>query len=213
MEKSRGRLRSLRVVLSDGRAFELDKEIFRFYRLKEGFEVPEEQFNRILDQSYEKLAKDYALDFLGSRARSETEVRDRLRARKIRGVYIDKAIEGLKRTGLIDDSTYASRCCHDLLDRKPMGPYLLRQELKKRGIPDDLAEKTIEAYFADNDISAVALRALRKKARFLNIPDERERKKKIYDFLMRRGFGYEEIGETLSLLERETDGTGAQNMD
>ena len=201
--KSKGRVRSIRVTVSDGRTFELDKEIFKFYRLKEGMELACEQFDRMLEQSQEKLAKDYALDYLGTRERSEKEIRDRLKQRKIQDAYIDRAVKDLKRTGLINDRSYAVRCCRDLLDRKPMGGFLLRQELRKRGIPETTAEEVIGECLQEKSAHSLALRAVRKRPQLLRITDENERKRKMYDFLMRRGFNFEEIGEAVAAVEDE----------
>lgn len=94
-----------------------------------------------------------------------------------------------------------------------MGPYLLRQELKKRGIPEEITEKISEKYLGREDVVPLALRAVMKKKRFLSIADEAERKRKIYDFLLRRGFGYDEIGEAVARIEREIAGSGDRGAD
>lgn len=156
--------------------------------------MPEEQFQKILDQSRTKLAKDFALDYLGSSSRSEHEIRQRLRGKKIPPSHADRAIGDLKRAGLINDEGYASQLSKHLIERKPMGPFLLRLELKKRGIPDEIINTTMEKTYQEYSIPELISRALDGKPQLKRISDDLERKKKIHDFLLRRGFGWDEIG-------------------
>lgn len=173
--------------------------------LKEGTKLSETDFKKIIEQSQSKLAKDLALDYLANKARSENEVRDRLRRKKISAGYVEQAIEDLKRIGLLDDKSYGLRCSKDLLERKPMGPYLLRQELKKRSIPGQIIENVIEKIYQEYNLTELALRAIRRKPQLIRISEDLARKKKIHDFLLRRGFAWEEIGEVYADIEKQRE--------
>ena len=158
---------------------------------------------KIIEQSQTKLAKDFALDYLGNKARSEQEVRDQLRRKKISARYAEQAVEDLKRIGLLDDKSYAVRCSKELLERKPMGPYLLRQELKKRSIPIQIIEDVVERIYQEVRLEELALRAVKRKPQLMRVSGELERKKKIHDFLLRRGFSWEEIGEVMMEIQED----------
>ena len=203
VKKTKGRTRVWRVTLDNGDSFDLDKEILQFYMLKEGTELSEIDFKKINEQSQAKLAKDFALDYLGNKARSEKEVHDQLRRKKIPARYAEQAVLDLKRIGLLDDKSYAVRFSKDLLTRKPMGPFLLRQELKKRSIPGQIIEDVVDKIYQEVRLPELALRAVRRKPQLMRVSGELERKKKIHDFLLRRGFSWEEIGEVITEIEEE----------
>ena len=116
--------------------------------LDSGFAVgdvlSEEAVATILAAESEHKAKGKALRLLSVRARSEHEMRTRLREAGIENTTVEKVIENLLRLGLLDDETFASSFARSLVATKPCGAILLRRELHRKGVPEQLIEKVLE---------------------------------------------------------------------
>src|SRR3989338_4911588 len=125
------------------------------------------------------------------RPRSESEMRRRLAEKGYELSLIGDIVSELKRLGDIDDTKFARFWMESRMYSNPVGAALLRQELRGKGVGDDIIDATVEARAKAYDDLEVALRMARDKyERFKNL-DRTKASKRLYDFLMRRGFGYE----------------------
>ena len=68
------------------------------------------------------------------RPRSEREVRDRLRLKSYGPDLVDEIVEGLKKTGEIDDFKFASFWIESRMHLNPAGDVVLKHELKIKGV-------------------------------------------------------------------------------
>jgi regulatory protein len=84
----------------------------------------------------------------------------------------------------------------------PRGARALRQELWQKGIE----RPAVEAALANLDEAEQAMEAARPRALRLTGLEAVEFRKKLGDFLLRRGFGYEVVRDTVSQLWREQTG-------
>jgi regulatory protein len=78
------------------------------------------------------------------------------------------------------------------------GPRRLQAELRRRGVPPDVVEATLDAALAETDPLEIARPLARRRWKLLcqNEPDRRKRRQKLIAFLQRRGFS-SEIAYTL----------------
>ena len=120
-----------------------------------------------------------ALFFLKFRPRSVFEIRKKLEVKKIEVKEIEKTIEVLKRNKLLDDSEFAKMYVRDRNRFKPSGSYLLKMELKKLGISDELISDAL----VNQDEETLARQAIESKSKYLNADFEQKAR-----FLQRRGF-------------------------
>ncbi|RKX53348.1 MAG: RecX family transcriptional regulator [Thermotoga sp.] len=138
----------------------------------------------------------YALKLLKIRARSEEEIRKRLRMKGYTEAEIGKVMEKLRRMNMVDDSKFSYLYAYDRLTVHKRGPKLIRMELIKLGVDERIVDDAIERVLMETKEEDVISGMVEK---WKNLD-----KGKIIDRLMRRGFDYQKIVEVLnSLFEKE----------
>ena len=147
-------------------------------------------------------AYDAAVRYLGSRPRSVSEIKRHLRTKRFDEVAQDTAIERLRSQKYIDDEAFARYWVEQRLRFRPKGDRALVSELMQKGV----ARETIDLVIGEADPNAELERARasirRPMARWLDL-EERERKRKIQQYLAARGFGYDVIEEVIARPEAE----------
>lgn len=153
-------------------------------------------------------AMQQALLFLSYRARSENEIRKNLSKHEIPDAVIEETIERLRREGFADDKKFASAWVENRSTFRPRGRRALALELRQKGI-DDL---TIESALEGIDDEALAYEAGQKKARKLKVQEWTEFRKKMSEFLARRGFSYSVIAPIVKRLWNEAHAEGEEQI-
>ena len=147
-----------------------------------------------LHESYDR-----ALKYIGPRPRSEIEIKTRLARYGYDKSLIHTVITKLKRNGFIDDAAFARYWRYNRENFKPRSRRLIELELKQKGIDVEIiAEATADI----NDESA-AYKAAFKKTRSFSGLDYISFKRRMGNFLRRRGFDYEIINRTIDRVWQE----------
>lgn len=139
------------------------------------------------------LAKNNAYALLRSRPRSEAEMRSRLKLKGYDSLTIDAVIEDLRRTGNVDDAKFAKLWVESRMHLNPVGDVVLKHELKEKGVSEEIIEATLENKAKDYDEYEVAFNMARERFERFKKLDRRKATKRLYDFLLRRGFKYETV--------------------
>ncbi|MBI4096189.1 MAG: regulatory protein RecX [Candidatus Levybacteria bacterium] len=84
-------------------------------------------------EDFEKIYN-FALRFLSYRPRSEQEIRNKLKEKKVPQETIEKLISKLKEKKFIDDVEFAKKWIESRLRFKPRSLRLIQIELKQKGI-------------------------------------------------------------------------------
>jgi regulatory protein len=185
------------IFLDDEFAFGLDQDIVLQFGLKKGDQLTEQQIEEILLNEEKKKARDRALNFLSYRDRSEKEIRTKLKDVGYDENIIDWVIGELKRLKFLDDERFAQSYVQTQMITRPVGEYFLKRELKQKGVDEELIEQTVEKAYEEKDQFSVALElAQQRKKRYKNI-DEMKAKKRVSDFLLRRGFSWDVVSEVM----------------
>lgn len=129
-----------------------------------------------------------ALHYLKFRPRTVFEIEQKLQSKNIDEKEIAKVIAVLKKNQLLDDENFAKMWVRDRNLLKPTGSYLLKMELKKLGV----AENIIEEALRDQNEEELARRAIESKSRYRNADFQKKAA-----FLQRRGFGTSVIYKVL----------------
>ena len=145
-------------------------------------------------------ARNNAYSLLRARPRSEAEIRSRLKLKGYSDSIIDECVEGLRRLGDIDDEKFAKFWVESRMHLNPVGDIVLKAELKAKGVREDIIEATLEDKAARYDEYEVAFSMARERFERLKKFDRKKSMKRLYDFLVRRGFKYENVQKIIEEL-------------
>jgi len=138
-------------------------------------------------------ARNNAYALLRQRPRSEFEIRSRLKLKGYAQEMIEGIVEDLRRTGNLDDRKFASLWVESRMHSNPVGDVVLRHELKEKGISDSTIEATLNDKAKNYDEYEVAFNMAKERFEQLKKLDRKKALKRLYDFLLRRGFKYETV--------------------
>ncbi len=128
-----------------------------------------------------------ALRSLKVRPRSVREIREKLAAKEFDPQDIDDTIEFLKSVNLLDDRAFTAGWIRYRLAR-PFGFRRIITELKQKGIAEDIIAAAVAEARGEYAEVETALELAQRRAQRLGGIDPQKRKKRIFDFLLRRGF-------------------------
>jgi len=185
------------VYLNDKFAFGLDEETLFKHGLRVGDHLTDEEVDKILQTEDKRKAKEAALSLLSYRARSEKEISQKLKKKGHDQNSIKEVIADLKRLNLLDDYEFACLWIKDRLRNRPRGVALLRQELKSKGIEKENIEKALEELYPEESEPKIASELIRKRQKRYQGLDKKLTRKKMSNFLLRRGFSYEVVREVV----------------
>ena len=146
------------VHLDDGsEPFEVMIEALERSRLGVGDTLTRTVRHELLNHDADVRVRAAALNLLSYRARTHTELRTRLRKKGFRPARIDVCLNRLQERGLIDDAGVAAAFVRDRLRLRPKGRSALTSELRRKGIPEELAHQTIDHVFESEQTNDLAL--------------------------------------------------------
>ena len=188
------------IYLDGAFAFGLNREVLHQNHLHEGDELSRKDIDNILLVEEIRAAKDKALRFLSCRDRSVLELSAKLAERDFSEWVIEIVVRDFLRVGLLDDMRFARAFAQAKMIQKPVAKRLLMHTLKIKGIEGESARLAVEEAYQDrSEVSVAGDLASRRLERLGNDSDLKVRKK-ISDFLARRGFSWETIRSVLSNL-------------
>ncbi|MBN1353380.1 MAG: regulatory protein RecX [Candidatus Omnitrophica bacterium] len=156
-----------------------------------------------MKRNSDEKAMAYACRLLSLRLRSEAELKERLALKGFARVVVENVVSVLKNKKIVDDLRFAKAWVESRMRTNPKGSILLKRELKKKGIEDSLIAEAMPDK-KDGEDKVAATIARRKFETLKNMPRAKARKK-LFDFLARRGFDFGIIEETLNELFSNTD--------
>jgi len=153
-----------------------------------------------LDDKTLARAKNNAYALLRQRPRSEHEIRSRLKLKGYDNTSIEKIIADLKRIGDIDDVKFARLWIESRMHMNPAGDVVLKYELKEKGVSDSVIEATLNEKAEKYDEYEVAFNMAKERFERFKKLDRQKASKRVYDFLIRRGFKYDTIRKIIESL-------------
>jgi regulatory protein len=176
--------------------------------LQVGQTLDNEKIAKLQADDSRERAWGQALLYLSYRARSENEIRQNLTKHEIPDAVIEETLERLRRDGFANDKKFASAWVENRSTFRPRGRRALALELRQKGIDDSTIESALEGV----DEEALAYEAGQKKARKLKVQEWNEFRKKMSEFLARRGFSYSVIAPIVKRLWSETHAEGEEQI-
>ena len=144
-------------------------------------------------------AKNDAFRLLSFRARSVSELRERLVKKKYASETVEETLSFCLKQGFLDDEKFAKLYAISRVQSRPSGKRLIQTELKNKGLSPAVVNRALGA-IEDFDEKELAFEtALKRYQRMRGLP-EKTSKARIYGFLSRRGFSSEAVFYSLSKL-------------
>ncbi len=168
--------------------------------LKNGDELSDEKIARLLAEDSREWAYQQATLFLSYRARSEKEIRQNLRKHEVSEEAIEETLERLRKAGLANDKDFAQAWVENRSTFRPRSKKALAIELRQKGLDNE----TIQASLSAVDEEALAYETGSKRAARFAGMEWNEFRKKLSEFLARRGFSYSVIAPIVSKIWNET---------
>ena len=195
---TKGRGKKIHLLLDDEYQITTDIDFWAEHYFKDGTEITQEEWESLTDSIYYKKAVDKCYDLLSRRDHSVKELKTKL-LRTVDEKNADKAIEKMLELGYLDDEKYARNLVKYLAQTRNMSKNHIKQEMFKRGIPNEIIILVMEDYEFDN-VSCVVDLILKKYRNKLNNEDGN---KKVIASLMRKGFSYSDIKNAFYRIENE----------
>jgi regulatory protein len=159
------------------------------YKLGKGVEVTPFLFKKLQKAEGRHAVKSYCMRMLGRRDYSRKELFDKLIKKEHPKDVINSVLDELEQKDYIDDRSFAEKFASDKSRLNNWGPAKIKAKLYKKGISKHDAEHSIDQAFAELNLKEIFLDLVAKKRRrFLREEDELKRKKKVFDYLSRKGY-------------------------
>lgn len=143
-----------------------------------------------------KEAKLKALSLLNYMDRTESQLRQKLKEKAFSDEAIEQAVDYVKSFGYINDAGYAQR--YILNKQGSKSKREIYASLSQKGLRREDIELAMEnCYEAEDEL--IAIRRLCEKKHFVADEATDEEKKRMYNYLLRKGFRNEDVCRALNV--------------
>ncbi|MEJ2744395.1 MAG: regulatory protein RecX [bacterium] len=150
-------------------------------------------------------AMNAALRLLSFRPRTERELSSRLREKGFTLDVVDRVCGRLKGLGYVDDRQFAISWLKSFSGQKCRSAWVLKRELKKKGIAPELADTVVEENFDGEDVFRAACDLARQRMSKASARDTDKAKARVQNLLLRRGFDYDFIRRVMAEIACTTE--------
>lgn len=169
--------------------------------LRVGQELDEKKIEQLQAEEARERSLQQALLFLSYRARSESEIRKNLQKHEVPEAVIEETLEKLRKEGFANDGEFAKAWVENRSAFRPRSRRLMAMELRQKGLDDEAAQSALVGV----DDEALAYEAASQRAARYKDLEWNEFRKKLSDFLARRGFSYSVTAGVVTRIWNETN--------
>jgi regulatory protein len=190
LQPQKGNKRRVSVFLDGNFLFGLSSETVGALGLHVGREVDRAELDRISREEQLYEARQYAFLLLSYKARTASELKQRLARKGFSPDIISHTLQRLAELKMVDDAGFARRFAEDRITIGHKGKWRVRGELLKRGVD----RQQIDAAMADAPDETAAAKEV--AAKYVNRNRRLEPailKRRLYALLARRGFSPDTI--------------------
>lgn len=182
----------------------LDVETVIKEDLRVGKILTDQEWKKLKEKVEEETIFANVLNFLSFRPRSEKEIKDHFRKKKIDDKKLSELVNKLKKKGLIDEEKFCEWWVEQRQTFRPKGRRVLVQELWQKGINRDIINKVLhKAKITESEKEiclTLAQKWLAKHRLSLKEPKDKER---LFRHLASRGFDFEIIQNSVDTLSKK----------
>ena len=183
-----------RIYIDGEPVFVLYRGELKRFNIAEEEEISEQTVEKINKDVLLKRAKLRAMHLLEDMDRTEKALRDKLRQGGYPESVIDGAVKYVSSFGYLNDVRFAENFVLSRKDSKSRRE--IQALLAQKGVPADTAQAVLEQIYGEDGEQASIRQILRKKRMDPERADE-QTLRKIYGYLARKGYRYEDIRQVI----------------
>ena len=189
----RGRGNKIHISVDGEYVTTVDIDYWYTQSIRDSDEITQEELTALLDAVSFRRAYNKGLDLLSRRDHTKKELVQKLSKNVPNDIAI-RVSEKIDSMGLINEENYARIYADELVRRKGMSAFRVKQELLKRGIDRETSDYVVSQL--DTDSKECIINLLNTKFAYRNLENEKELKRTI-NALIRLGYQYGEIKSAL----------------
>lgn len=147
----------------------------------------------MVDEAELKKAKVYALRVSNLRPRSVEELKEKLRDKGFTQEVIERVISEFAKNGVLNDPKFSKLWVESRLRSNPKGAFLLKRELKEKGVKDEVIDQAIKESAGEHSEYEVVKTLAESRMAALKGLEAAAVKRRLFGYLRRRGFTVETI--------------------
>ena len=190
------RRRGLVQLFLDGEAaVKLDTQVFLQSGLKPGDQVSDQELFELIQASDARRAQEKALYLLEYRNYSKRELTEKIARTAASREAAQAAAGRMEELGLIDDRRFGEDYARELFSRKGYGARRAAQELRRKGLDQELVQALVEKYGSPEQSGENIRRVLEKK--YPGWREDEKVRRRAFAALQRLGYSYQEVREAM----------------
>jgi regulatory protein len=134
----------------------------------------------------ESVARKILLDQLTGRARTRSELADKLASRNVPTDVATRLLDRFEEVGLVDDAAFAREWVQQRQSGRGLARRALQQELRRKGIEDEVAQEALDEIGDDDEVEAARM-LVRARLRSVRSLDRDKATRRLVGMLARKG--------------------------
>ena len=171
-------------------------------------QAPPDVSERGPEADHESVARAILLDQLTGRARSRSELADKLAAKCVPEEVAARLLDRFEEVGLVDDAAFAREWTQSRQASRGLARRALGAELRRKGVDAETISEALEEVSPDSETEA-ARGLVRRKLRSLGTVDDTVKLRRLVGMLARKGYSpglaYDVVRAELARAGSETD--------
>jgi regulatory protein len=192
------------IYIDDEYGFSVDISILIKYSLKKDMELDDALVDDILSSEKRISVYNYGISALSRYAKSEYELRLKMKNKGFELQLIDNAISTLKEQKYLDDERYCEMFINDKVNISKHGVRKIKEALYYKGIDKEIIEEKIKNISAESEEERAFILG-EKKLSSIKENDTRKKMAKLSNYLIGKGFEYETVNKTVRKLLNTDD--------
>lgn len=186
------------IFLDGDFAFGVHVDVLVTHGLRKGMTLEKDELEALIHDESVKKAVLAGIKHISYKQRTSKEVRDKLISLEHTPDQVEEAIEKLIEMAFLDDERYAEEFVDTRQQR--YGRKRIFLELKKRGIPEHIAQRALDEMLDVDAGYETALNMARKKYAQCSDIDPRKAATRIQGQLLRKGYSYDVVNRIIKEL-------------
>ena len=171
------------------------------HNLDKGRQLDKSEFQAIAAAEERQKAREYLLNLLSRRDHTRKELLQKAYKKQLDNQVVHNLLDEFEENGWIDHTSFTRSFIRDKFRINRWGPRKIISSLQQKGIDRNLAEKLTDEYFETIELLDIFQKLVDKKSyKFRKVENPLKRRKKVFDYLARKGYHTNQILQHIDLL-------------